>query len=64
MRSYKAGEIVELMFPFQEVTGKKIRPALVIKDYGDTALNFIEVEQRFIFACQRMDHIGDRANFV
>ena len=36
MRSYKSGEIVELMFPFQEVTGKKIRPALVVKDYGDT----------------------------
>ena len=36
MRSYKSGEVVELMFPFQEVTGKKIRPALVIKDYGET----------------------------
>ncbi len=36
MQNYKSGEIVELMFPFQEIVGKKVRPALIIKDYGDT----------------------------
>ena len=36
MQNYRAGDIVELMFPFQEVKGKKIRPALVVKDYGKT----------------------------
>ena len=38
MREYKAGEIVEIAFPFEEGTGEKVRPALVLHDYGDELL--------------------------
>ena len=36
MQKYNPGEIVEVAFPFEEKDGKKVRPALVIKDYGDS----------------------------
>ena len=38
MRIYKPGEIVEVVFPFEEKEDKKIRPALVIHDFGDSFL--------------------------
>lgn len=38
MREYKAGEIVEIAFPFEEGVGEKVRPALVLHDYGDELL--------------------------
>ncbi|MBR2207493.1 MAG: type II toxin-antitoxin system PemK/MazF family toxin [Synergistaceae bacterium] len=36
MRNYKQGEIVEIAFPFEEKNEKKVRPALIIKDFGDS----------------------------
>lgn len=36
MKSYKSGEIVEAIFPFEDSSESKIRPALVIGDLGDS----------------------------
>ena len=36
MRKYNSGEIIEVAFPFEEKNDKKVRPALVIRDFGDT----------------------------
>ena len=38
MRNYKFGEIVEVAFPFEESEEKKVRPALVIEDCGESFL--------------------------
>lgn len=38
MRKYEQGEIVEIIFPFEDINDKKIRPALVINDNGDNLL--------------------------
>ena len=38
MRKYEQGEIVEIVFPFEERNDKKVRPALVIHDFGDSLL--------------------------
>jgi len=35
MKSYQAGEVVLLSFPFADATGAKRRPALVLLDTGD-----------------------------
>ena len=38
MKKYNPGEIVEVAFPYEEDDREKVRPALVIKDYGDELL--------------------------
>ena len=38
MRAYNQGEIVEIVFPFDEGTGSKQRPAIVLADEGDTLI--------------------------
>ena len=38
MRKYNAGEIVRIAFPFEDSSEEKIRPALVIKDFGTEIL--------------------------
>ena len=38
MREYKPGEIVEASFPYEDSEEEKIRPVLVIKDYGEEML--------------------------
>ena len=38
MRNYKSGEIVEVAFPFEDSPDEKVRPVLVIKDYGSELL--------------------------
>ena len=35
MKKYSPGEIVEIAFPYEDDTFEKVRPALVIRDYGD-----------------------------
>ena len=38
MRKYSAGEIVEVIFPYEDGNGAKRRPALVIGDAGDDVI--------------------------
>lgn len=38
MRNYKSGEIIEVAFPFEEKSDKKVRPALVIRDLGESLI--------------------------
>ncbi|MBR1438512.1 MAG: type II toxin-antitoxin system PemK/MazF family toxin [Synergistaceae bacterium] len=38
MKKYSPGEIVEVAFPYEESTEEKIRPVLVLKDYGNEML--------------------------
>ena len=38
MRKYSAGEIIEVVFPYEEGSGAKRRPALVIGDVGDDVI--------------------------
>ena len=38
MRKFNPGEIVEVAFPFEENNNKKVRPALVLYDYGESFL--------------------------
>ena len=35
-----------------------------VKDHCDSALNFVEIEQRFILPCQRVDHISHCTDFI
>ena len=36
MKTYKPGEIVEAIFPFEDSSESKLRPALVIRDLDDS----------------------------
>ena len=38
MRKYEQGEIVEAAFPYEESLEEKVRPVLVLKDYGKEIL--------------------------
>ncbi len=38
MRKYNPGEIVEAAFPYEESSEEKVRPVLVLKDYGEEML--------------------------
>ena len=38
MRKYNSGEIIEVAFPFEEKNDKKVRPALVIRDFGESLI--------------------------
>ena len=38
MKKYSPGEIVEASFPYEESAEEKVRPVLVLKDYGDEML--------------------------
>ena len=38
MREYRPGEIVEASFPYEDSEEEKVRPVLVIKDYGEEML--------------------------
>ena len=38
MKKFSPGDIVEVAFPFEENNNKKVRPALVLYDYGESFL--------------------------
>ena len=38
MKKYSSGEIVEAAFPYEESIEEKVRPVLVLKDYGEEML--------------------------
>ena len=38
MREYKPGEIVEASFPYEDSAEEKVRPVLVLRDYGEEML--------------------------
>ncbi|MBQ6909556.1 MAG: type II toxin-antitoxin system PemK/MazF family toxin [Synergistaceae bacterium] len=38
MRKYSQGEIIEIVFPYEDGIGSKRRPALVIQDVGDSVI--------------------------
>ena len=38
MRKYNPGEIVEASFPYEDSEEEKVRPVLVLKDYGEEML--------------------------
>lgn len=38
MKIYSPGEIVEAAFPYEESPDEKVRPVLVLRDYGDEML--------------------------
>ena len=45
LRNYESGEIIEVAFPFEEKSDKKVRPALVISDDEFNGLSVDSVVQ-------------------